>query len=204
MPSTMSQPTAQRRARSPSSSSQSRPSKRQRCHRSNDSPRPPSSSSGGTSIGTSIGKYYGIGDKESLDNIFASFPQTFTTVPEPHGSRGRYQPLWELRNDHEIYLSNDLLPNNRDHQRVRTPIPGPESHIPPPGSRNRSTLTRLAQQARQEASDDRSYRQTRSQVDTLGIGRTTGTRARGRPMQPSIRRRRSQWEICLSSDEEIL
>ncbi|ORY70171.1 uncharacterized protein BCR38DRAFT_334384, partial [Pseudomassariella vexata] len=39
-----------------------------------------------------------------------------------------------LRNDHEIYLSNDFLPNNRDHQRVRTPLPGPEPHIPPPYS----------------------------------------------------------------------
>uniref|UniRef100_A0A1Y1M8A0 Uncharacterized protein n=1 Tax=Photinus pyralis TaxID=7054 RepID=A0A1Y1M8A0_PHOPY len=37
---------------------------------------------------------------------------------------------------------------------------------------------------------------------TLGSGKTTGVRASGRKTQPSIRRRRSQWE--LSSDEETM
>jgi hypothetical protein len=82
----------------------------------------------------------------------------------------------------------------------------------PPGSQNKSTLARLALEASQQASSQASsqanplsQRQIRSQPSILGTGRTTGVRASGRRMQPSIRRRRSQWELLNSnSDEEIL
>ncbi|EXL89791.1 hypothetical protein FOIG_16925 [Fusarium odoratissimum NRRL 54006] len=76
----------------------------------------------------------------------------------------------------------------------------------PPGSLNRSTLARVELDASQHASSQASssnQRQKRSQSGILGAGRTTGGRASGRKTQPSIRRRRSQWEL-LNSDEEIL
>jgi hypothetical protein len=76
----------------------------------------------------------------------------------------------------------------------------------PPGSRNKSTVTRLALEASQQASSQvrtSSQRRTGSRSAALGAGRTTGVRASGRKTQPSIRRRRSQWEL-LDSDEEVL
>ncbi|KAJ3455672.1 hypothetical protein MRS44_017154 [Fusarium solani] len=75
-----------------------------------------------------------------------------------------------------------------------------------PGSRNKSTLARLALEESQRAGSragPSSQPQTRSQSATLGNGRTTGIRASGRRTQPSIRRRRSQWEM-VKSDEEVL
>ncbi len=76
---------------------------------------------------TSIGQYYGLGDEDALGNLFASYPQSFTTVPHPHGSQGLHEPWWELRFDHEIYLSNDFLSALPRSQRVGIPIPGPET-----------------------------------------------------------------------------
>ncbi|KAH6881052.1 hypothetical protein B0T10DRAFT_411223 [Thelonectria olida] len=76
----------------------------------------------------------------------------------------------------------------------------------PLGRRNKSTLARLELEASQQASSRASTSnqcQTRSQSAILGPGRTTGVRASGRKTQPSIRRRRSQWEL-LNSDEEVL
>ncbi|RKK65216.1 hypothetical protein BFJ69_g16488 [Fusarium oxysporum] len=99
--------------------------------------RPPSASSTATSsTATSIGKYYGIGDEDTLGNLFASYPQTFSTIPQPHGSQGLHEPAWDLRFDYEIYLQNDFLSRRMQHQRVRAPIPGPEidplpSNYPP-------------------------------------------------------------------------
>jgi hypothetical protein len=75
-----------------------------------------------------------------------------------------------------------------------------------PGSRNKSTLARLALEESQQASSrvsPSSRPQTRNQSATLGSGRTTGIRASGRRTQPSIRRRRSQWEM-VESDEKVL
>ncbi|KAH7119218.1 hypothetical protein EDB81DRAFT_248672 [Dactylonectria macrodidyma] len=100
---------------------QSRPRKRQRQYQS-DSSRPPSSNS----TGTSIGRHYGVGDDDALYNLFASYPETFTTAPRPHGSRGLNEPPWELRFDQEIQLSNDFTTRGTRSQRVRMPIPGPE------------------------------------------------------------------------------
>lgn len=100
---------------------QSRPRKRQRQNQS-DSSRPPSSNS----TGTSIGQHYGVGDDEAVYNVFASYPETFTTAPRPHGSRGLNEPPWELRFDQEIHLSNDFPTRGRRPQRVRMPIPGRE------------------------------------------------------------------------------
>ena len=75
----------------------------------------------------------------------------------------------------------------------------------PPGSKNKSTIARLEADANQTTNSQASslpQRQTRSQVPILGPGKTTGIRASGRQMQPSIRRRRCEWEL-LSSDEGV-
>ncbi|EGU71885.1 hypothetical protein FOXB_17607 [Fusarium oxysporum f. sp. conglutinans Fo5176] len=90
------------------------------------------------SNGTSIGQYYGVGDEDALGNLFASYPQTFTTAPRPHGSQGLHEPPWELRFDHEIHLSNDFPTFGRKLLRTRIPVPGPEADLlpspPPPQS----------------------------------------------------------------------
>ncbi|KAI8411262.1 hypothetical protein FOFC_07856 [Fusarium oxysporum] len=80
----------------------------------------------------------------------------------------------------------------------------------PPERLNWPTLARLPLESSQRVScqvssqaSTSSQRQTRSRSAVLGCERTTGVRASGRKMQPSIRRRRSQWEL-LDSDEEVL
>jgi hypothetical protein len=124
-----SESNSRRRTRRPSPSDQSRPRKRQRQSRqAGFSPllrtdRPQSARST-----ASIGQYYGIGDEDALGNLFASYPQTFTSFPRPHGSQGLHKPPWELCFDHEIYLSNDFLSGRTRLQRVRIPIPGPETN----------------------------------------------------------------------------
>ncbi|KAJ0126972.1 hypothetical protein HZ326_29921, partial [Fusarium oxysporum f. sp. albedinis] len=128
-----SQSDSRRHARSPSPSCESRSRKRQRQSRQASlSPsilasRPRSASS----TGTSVGPYYGAGDGDAIENLFASYPRIFTTTPQPHGSQGLHEPLWELRFDHEIYLSNDFPSRGGRPQRVRIPIPGPETDILP-------------------------------------------------------------------------
>ncbi|EXA30301.1 hypothetical protein FOVG_18298 [Fusarium oxysporum f. sp. pisi HDV247] len=99
-------------------------------------------------LGTSVGQYYGVGDGDAIGNLFASYPQTFSTVPRPHGSRGLHEPRWELRFDHEIHLSNDFLPQRRRRQHGRIPIPGPETHPLPTSSpteptQDQSSSTRI-------------------------------------------------------------
>ncbi|RKK06573.1 hypothetical protein BFJ65_g18471 [Fusarium oxysporum f. sp. cepae] len=137
------------RTRSPSPSDQLHARKRRRQSRqSRFSPpllanRPRSASS----IGTSISQYYGVGDEDTLGNLFASYPQTFSTAPQPHGSQGLHEPPWELRFDYEIHLSNDFLTQGRRQQRVRIPIPGPEtdplpSSSPPQSAREQSSPTK--------------------------------------------------------------
>ncbi|KAI8404297.1 hypothetical protein FOFC_15792 [Fusarium oxysporum] len=121
---------------------QFRPRKRQRQDQS-DSSRPPSSNS----TGTSIGRHYGVGDDEALYNLFASYPETFTTAPRPHGSRALNEPPWGLRFDQEIHLSNDFPTQGGRPQRVRIPIPGPEidklsSCSPPQPAQEQSSPTR--------------------------------------------------------------
>ncbi|KAH7462854.1 hypothetical protein FOMA001_g18404 [Fusarium oxysporum f. sp. matthiolae] len=80
----------------------------------------------------------------------------------------------------------------------------------PLGRLNKPTLARLPLESSQQVSSQitsqastSSQRQTRRRSAVLGGGRTTGVRASGRKTQPSIRRRRSQWEL-LDSDEEVL
>ncbi|KAK2005249.1 hypothetical protein LZ32DRAFT_546460 [Colletotrichum eremochloae] len=76
----------------------------------------------------------------------------------------------------------------------------------PPGSRNKSTLARLTQEASQPSQSQissSSQPRTRSQSGVLSKGRTTGNRASGRPMQPSIRRTQSEWEMVCSDDESV-
>jgi hypothetical protein len=139
---------SRRRTRRPSPSDQSRPRKRQRQSRqAGFSPplhtdRPQSARST-----ASISQYYGIGDEDALGNIFASYPQTFTNFPRLHGSQGLHEPPWELRFDREIYLSNDFLSGRIRSQRVRIPIPGPEtdplsSYSPPQPAPRPPTPTR--------------------------------------------------------------
>jgi hypothetical protein len=82
----------------------------------------------------------------------------------------------------------------------------------PRGSRNKSTLLRLelaTSQANQEENSQPAgtgmamrSRGSRTRTDVLGSGRTTGVRATGQRTQPSVRRRRSQWELLISSDDE--
>jgi hypothetical protein len=89
-----------------------------------DRSRPTSSTS---SSGIDAEKWYGYGDDEALYNIFGTYlPAHFSTVPRPHGSQGMDEPWWQLRNDSEIYLSNDFPYPGRGGQRVTQPIPGPE------------------------------------------------------------------------------
>jgi hypothetical protein len=118
------------RSPSPSPSDQSCPRKRQRQsrHARLSPPLLTNRSPSANSIGTSVGQHYGVGDGDAIGNLFASYPQTFSTVPRPHGSRGLHEPRWKLRFDHEIHLSNDFLPQRRRRQHVRIPIPGPEAH----------------------------------------------------------------------------
>lgn len=69
------------------------------------------------------------------------------------------------------------------------------------------TRARSALQAGQQASSEvelSSQRQTSGQSSTLGAGRTTGARASGRRTQPSIRRRRSQWELVDSDSDGVV
>jgi hypothetical protein len=76
----------------------------------------------------------------------------------------------------------------------------------PPRGLNKLTSARMELEASQQASSQASatnQHPTRSQSAILGAGRTTGVRASGRKTQPSIRRRRSRWELH-DSDEEIL
>jgi hypothetical protein len=140
---------SRRHARSPSPSCESRSRKRQRQSRqASFSPpilasRPRSASS----TGTSVGRYYGAGDGDAIENLFASYPRIFTTAPQPHGSQGLHEPLWELRFDHEIYLSNDFPSRGGRPQRVRIPIPGPEtdllpSYFPPQSPQEQSSPAR--------------------------------------------------------------
>ncbi|KAJ0136011.1 Uncharacterized protein HZ326_20990 [Fusarium oxysporum f. sp. albedinis] len=97
------------RTRSPSPSDQLRPTKRPRPSQlPRFSPpllanRPPSASS----IATSIEQHYGIGDQDALGNLFASYPQTFSTFPRPHGSQGLHEPSWELRSDYEAVSAGE-------------------------------------------------------------------------------------------------
>jgi MULE transposase domain/FAR1 DNA-binding domain len=137
------------RTRSPSPDDELRPRKRQRQSRQSrfSTPLLANSPQSASSIATSIAQYYGAGDEDALGNIFASYPETFTTAPWPHGSRGLNEPPWELRFDQEIYLSNDFLARGRQLQRVRMPIPGPEinqipSYSPPQSAYKQSSPTR--------------------------------------------------------------
>jgi hypothetical protein len=119
-----------RRQRSPSPSEQVFREKRQcsarqtRCSSSPVEDRRQSTSSSTTSMS----RFYGLGDHNAVDNLFASFPQTFSSLPRPHGSQGLHEPAWELRSDHETYLQNDFFRGRRRRrpQRVTARIPGPE------------------------------------------------------------------------------
>ncbi|KAF6528093.1 hypothetical protein HZS61_008395 [Fusarium oxysporum f. sp. conglutinans] len=83
--------------------------------------------------------YYGIGDEDALGNLFASYPQTFSSFPRPHGSQELHEPPWELRFDHEIHLSNNFPSGRTRSQRVRIPVPGPETDLLLSASSPRST-----------------------------------------------------------------
>lgn len=111
------------RSRSPSPSDQLIPSKRRRVEREADLPSPSRPSSRST-IASSISPFYGIGDDNALDNLFASYPQRFSDVPRPHGQRGMNESTWSMRNDHEIYFNTDLTLVSSSVRRVTELIPG--------------------------------------------------------------------------------
>ncbi|KAF5256396.1 hypothetical protein FOXYS1_13132 [Fusarium oxysporum] len=102
-----------------------------------------------TSTATSIDQYYGDGDEDALGNLFASYPQAFSSFPQPHGSQGLHEPSWELRFDHEIHLSNNFPSGQTRSQRIRTPIPDPETDLPlsssPPQSTQRPPIATRAE-----------------------------------------------------------
>ncbi|KAJ0127764.1 hypothetical protein HZ326_29128 [Fusarium oxysporum f. sp. albedinis] len=95
-----------------------------------------------TSTETSIDQYYGNGDEDALGNLFASYPQAFSSFPQPHGSQG-------LQFDHEIHLSNNFPSGQTRSQRIRTRIPGPETDLPlsssPPQSTQRPPIATRAE-----------------------------------------------------------
>jgi hypothetical protein len=79
----------------------------------------------------------------------------------------------------------------------------------PRGSKNKSTLARLNVQAMGQREAGRSLPTPRGacsgQSTALGPGKAAGVRASGLKVQPSVRRRRSQWELVQSSDDrEVL
>lgn len=114
--------------RTPSPREEPRPLKRRRHSRqSSCSPSTTVDSPQSAASAASIGQYYGLGDEDALGDLFASYPRSFTTAPHPRGSQGLHESWWELRFDHEIYLSNDFLSALPRSQRVRAPIPGPET-----------------------------------------------------------------------------
>jgi hypothetical protein len=88
--------------------------------------RPQSAISSTTSSSASIGQFYGLGDNNALDNLFASYPQALPSFPRPHGAQGLLTPEWQFRYDHEIYLWNDFFPGPAQMQRVRAPVPSLE------------------------------------------------------------------------------
>ncbi|KAH6974771.1 hypothetical protein EDB80DRAFT_314534 [Ilyonectria destructans] len=117
------------RSRSPSPSDQLIPSKRRRVEREADLPSPshlssPPRPSSRSTIASSISPFYGIGDDNALDNLFASYPQRFSDVPRPHGQRGMNESTWSMRNDHEIYFNTDLILVSSSVRRVTELIPG--------------------------------------------------------------------------------
>ena len=117
-----------RRQRSPSPGdqlhreTQQQPSRQGRSSPSLVEDRPQSASSSAASIS----RFYGLGDENALDNLFASFPQTLSSLPHPHGSQGLHETAGGLRSDYEIYLQNDFIRGTGQSQRVRVLIPGPE------------------------------------------------------------------------------
>jgi hypothetical protein len=92
---------------------------------------------------------------------------------------------------------NRRIPNSQP-QSSQPQSSQPKRRGRPPGSRNKTTLARLAH----EASQPQDSQPGKGRASSLGCGRTTGVWASGRRTQPSVRRQRSQWE--LSSDEETM
>ncbi|KAF6818346.1 hypothetical protein CPLU01_13349 [Colletotrichum plurivorum] len=121
-----------RRTRSPSPSDQLRTEKRQRQETDLRQPSPVPSTSSSSS---SVGRYYGVSDDGGLDNIFASHPQTFTSIPEPHGLRGYDAAVVEIYNNHKIWLALQYPPYRR-WQKIKMPILGPEYGLLPSHQQN--------------------------------------------------------------------
>ncbi|KAF6802626.1 hypothetical protein CMUS01_15299 [Colletotrichum musicola] len=121
-----------RRTRSPSPSDQLRTEKRQRQEPDLRQPSPVPSTSSSRS---SVGRYYGVSDDGGLDNIFASHPQTFTSIPEPHGLRGYDAAAVEIYNNHKIWLALQYPPYRR-WQKIKMPILGPEYGLLPSHQQN--------------------------------------------------------------------
>ncbi|KAI1827820.1 hypothetical protein F4861DRAFT_491348 [Xylaria intraflava] len=71
-------------------------------------------------------EYYGLGDDMALDNLFASYPRRFTTVPYPYEARRTEESLWIPRPNSYIYLENHYYPGKQLLQRVQIPIPMPQ------------------------------------------------------------------------------
>lgn len=119
-----------RRQRSPSPSDQLHQERRQRSERHSgytSQAEDETQSTSGSST-TSVSPFYGLGDDYAVNNLFASSPQTFSSLPRPHSSQCFLGPVWALRSEHEIYLQNDFFrgKSRRLPQRVTARIPGPQ------------------------------------------------------------------------------
>ncbi|KAL3955855.1 hypothetical protein ACCO45_009874 [Purpureocillium lilacinum] len=86
---TTSRSKSRKRARTPNPREESRPKKR--LHRSQHSDFSPSmtvDSPQSAASAASIGQHYGLGDEGALENLFATHPHSFTTVPHPTYRKG--------------------------------------------------------------------------------------------------------------------
>lgn len=81
--------------------------------------------------------------------------------------------------------------SSQKHNRQASSDSQPKRRGQPNGSRNKTTLARVAREATQPCNGQSNERGAM----LLGCGNTTGKRASGRRTQPSLRRRRSQWEL---------
>ena len=78
-----------------------------------------------TSSAPSASGFYGAGDTDALDNIFAAVPDRFSTIPSPR--RSGPETSFELRDDYAITLRSDFPRGTHRRNICQIPIPGPEA-----------------------------------------------------------------------------
>ncbi|OBS16902.1 hypothetical protein FPOA_12541 [Fusarium poae] len=78
-----------------------------------------------TSSAPSVSNFYGLGDADALDNIFAAVPDRFSTIPSPR--RSTPESSFELQYNHAITLGSDFPRGTHRRNICQIPIPGPEA-----------------------------------------------------------------------------